>query len=65
MISLFLKQLNVRKEAVVKTDSTIEHVCRLTSTESCKAGNKKEQKRWEKKGEDEILSKRRRKYECC
>ncbi|XP_070517430.1 uncharacterized protein [Cardiocondyla obscurior] len=31
--SFYFPQLHVRKEAVVKTDSTYQRVCRLTSTE--------------------------------
>ncbi|XP_071553677.1 uncharacterized protein [Temnothorax nylanderi] len=45
----FYFPLNVRKEAVVKTGSIVQHVCRLTSTGSCKAENKKGQKHRESK----------------
>ncbi|XP_011168439.2 uncharacterized protein LOC105201871 [Solenopsis invicta] len=44
----FYFPLNVKRDAV-KTGSTVQHVCRLTSVESYKAKNKKGQKRQREK----------------
>jgi len=39
----------VRNKAVVKAGLTVQHVCRLMSTETCKTRNKKKQKGWKEK----------------